>query len=462
MKIHPPIPDIPADAPYKNDLFKRQEFGDSLFSLFKSIQESMVVCVDAPWGDGKTTFANMWLADLNNRGVKCIYFDAYAHDYADEPFVAFCGEILSLAEKEFADDKTIQAIKKDFFAKAKRITTRIISVGTRIGLKALSFGNADNDDLKDLSRVKGDYTGGTPAGLSSIMEAMLDDYAESKKNRDEFRSQLSALGSAVRAKQGFPLLIVVDELDRCRPNFALSLIERIKHIFAARDVSFMLLANTAQLQNYAKALYGEDIDAANYLRKFFTLTVELPKDSRDQNQNDYWKYTKRLIEHFEIVEVDRDMSALLAGLFRLFKFSLREMEACLSNIAAYYAQLPPNHLSCSLVISVLAVLRMKSPGIYSRLALNKISYEELIQLTGIDRVHASDYLKYSQKWLTDRLKYLLFTEEQLNAPEIDQEILHHAKWVGHGLGLSSKNEIIPMFCAELSRFKIEANENNEA
>lgn len=459
MKIHPPIPDIPADTPYKNDLFKRQEFGDSLFSLFKSIQESMVVCVDAPWGDGKTTFAHMWLADLNNRGVKCIYFDAYAHDYADEPFVAFCGEILTLAEKEFADDKTIQSLKKDFFAKAKRITTRIINVGTRIGLKALTFGNADNDDLKDLSKVKGDYRGGTPAGLSSIMEAMLDDYAESKKNRDEFRSQLSALGSAVRAKQGFPLLIVVDELDRCRPDFALSLIERIKHLFSAQDVSFLLLANTAQLQNYAKALYGADVDAANYLRKFFTLSVDLPKNSSVHNQNDYWVYTRKLYEHFQI-KGDRDMPALLEGLFRQYKYSLREMENCLSSIALYYAQLPKNHLSCGQIISLLAVWRMKLPDIYSRLALNQITYEELVKATSIDKMQSAEYSEYSLKWLTNRLKYLLFSDEQLKDPKIDKDITHQAQWLVH-YNIRSRGDIIPLFCSELSRFKIEDIENNE-
>lgn len=453
MKIHPPIPDIPADEPYKNDLFKRKEFGDSLFSLFKSIQENIVLCVDAPWGDGKTTFASMWLADLKNKGVNCIYFDAYAHDYADEPFVAFCGEILSLAEKEFADDKTIQAIKKDFFTKAKRITTRILSVGSRIGLKALSFGGADSADLKDLRRVKGDYTGEAPAGLSSIMETMLDDYAESKNNRDEFRRQLSALGFAVRAKQGFPLLIVVDELDRCRPDFALSLIERIKHLFAAQDVSFLLLVNTTQLKNYAKALYGTDVDAANYLRKFFTLSVDLPKNSSVNNQNDYWVYTRRLIEHYQI-KGDRDMPALLAGLFRQYKYSLREMENCLSSIALYYAQLPERHLSCGQTVSLLAVWRMKLPNIYSRLALNQISYEELVKAAGIEKLQSDEYSEFSLKWLTDRLKYLLLSDEQLKDPKIDKDISYQAQWFGH-YNIRSRGDIIPLFCSELSRFKIE-------
>ena len=457
MKAHPPIPEIPSAKPYEHDLFKREEFGNSLFSLFKSLQESLVVCVDALWGDGKTTFAQMWLADLKNHGVKCIYFDAYAHDYVDDPFVAFCGEILSLAEREFTDDTAIQAIKKDFLSKAKRVGARVLRVGTRVGLKALSRGNADNEDLQEASKVLGDFRGERAAGLSSTMEAMLDDYLESKKDRDEFRKQLSALGAAVRAKQEFPLLIIVDELDRCRPDFALSLIEQIKHLFAAQDVSFLLLANTAQLQNYVKALYGADVDAANYLRKFFTLTVELPKNTQDHNQNDYWKYTSRLVEHYEI-RGERDIPELLASLFRLYEFSLREMENCLSNIALYYAQLQENYLSCGLTISLLAVWRMKLPKIYNRLALKQISYEELLKATGIERLKSNGYSEPSYDWLMGRLKYLLLDDEQLKDPEIAQELQYHARWAAR-YHVRSRGDIISFLCSGLSRFKLEDIEN---
>ncbi len=96
MKLHPPSPVIPDNDPYANDLFERKELGDSLTSLFRNLEESTVVCVDAPWGDGKTTFANMWIADLLHQGKNCIYFDAYEHDHCDDPFVAFCAEIVSL------------------------------------------------------------------------------------------------------------------------------------------------------------------------------------------------------------------------------------------------------------------------------------------------------------------------------------------------------------------------------
>ena len=148
------------------------------------------------------------------------------------------------------------------------------------------------------------------------------------------------------------------------------------------------------------------------------------------------------------------MPALLAGLFRQYKYSLREMENCLSSIALYYAQLPKNHLSCGQTISLLAVWRMKLPAIYNRLALNQISYEELVKATNMEKLQSAEYSEFSLKWLTDRLKYLLLSDEQLKDPAIDKDIEYQAQWFGHYM-IRSRGDVIPLFCSELSRFNIE-------
>ena len=452
MKLHPPTPDIPEDDPFKNDLFGRKELGDSLLSLFKTTQESVVLCLDAPWGEGKTTFARMWLADLKRQGLNCIYFNAYSHDYADDPFIAFCGEILSLAEKSFADDKAIQALKRDFKSKAKKIGAKLLGTTARIGTKALTLGILKDSDIDAIDSLRTDIADAASSKLSSFMDKVLEDYVSSKQTLDDFRAKLSALGKAVRDKQGFPLLIVVDELDRCRPDFALSLIEQIKHLFSAQDVSFLLLANTAQLQNYAKALYGAEVDAVNYLRKFFTLTVSLPCDRISGNQNDYWKYSRRLAEHYEM-KGQYDM-ALLTALFRHYGVSLREMENCFAILAIYYAQLPKNRLSCPLTIPLLAVMRLRRPDIFARLAQKQMSYDDLIRTTEINLLGSSEFTESTKDWFLDRLKYLLYSNEQINLTKDTKDISYHAQWLAPYMGMS-RNEVIPFFCSELTRFKME-------
>jgi predicted KAP-like P-loop ATPase len=254
MKLQPPVVQISPENPYSQDLFNRKDFGDSLSSLISNIEDNIVLCIDAPWGDGKTTFAKMWTADLLRQGKHCIYFDAYEHDYSDDPYVSFCTEIISLAETAFDGISAIQKLKEDFKTKAKRIGGKLLCTGTRIGVKAFTLGIIKDSDIDALSSIKEDLADSSSVAISNYVGKAFDDYASSKESLSDFRAKLTALGAAVKEEQELPLLIVVDELDRCRPDFALSLIERIKHLFSTKNVCFVLLVNLAQLQNYVKTI----------------------------------------------------------------------------------------------------------------------------------------------------------------------------------------------------------------
>src|SRR3954471_18734386 len=103
MKLHPPKLAISDSDPFKDALFGRADFGDSLTNLLKNSEQSVVVFVNAPWGAGKTTFAEMWRASLRLQKLHSIYFDAYTSDYFDDPFVSFSGEILRFAKENWPD-----------------------------------------------------------------------------------------------------------------------------------------------------------------------------------------------------------------------------------------------------------------------------------------------------------------------------------------------------------------------
>ncbi|MDP2049071.1 P-loop NTPase fold protein [Cypionkella sp.] len=74
-----------------------------------------------------------------------------------------------------------------------------------------------------------------------------------------------------------PIVIVIDELDRCRPDYALSVLEVIKHFFAVPKVHFILGINGVALENSVKARYGAEMDAESYLRKFINVSFSLPR-----------------------------------------------------------------------------------------------------------------------------------------------------------------------------------------
>ncbi len=450
MKLHPPIIEIPKDNPYSRDLFGLKEFGDSLATLFKNVEDDIVLCIDAPWGDGKSTFAKMWMADLNMQGKSCIYFDAYEHDYSDDPFVSFCTEIISLAETAFADSDAIQELKEDFKSKAKRVGGKLLYTGTRIGVKALTLGIIKDSDLDALDNIRGDVAESSSAAISNLVGKAFDDYANSKDSLAGFKEKLSKLGTAVRAAQEFPLLLIVDELDRCRPDFALSLIERIKHLFSTKNVCFMLLVNLMQLENYVKAVYGAEVDARNYLHKFFTIATDLPRNRQNSHENDCSRYTIRLTQHYGLES--RDVATILSALFQFYNFSLREMERCFSILALYFSQLPENRLTNSEVVAFLSVIRLRFPEIFSLLATGRLSYHKLLESTGIDNINKTEYSRFSKDWFINILKFLLLSDEEYNELVDNDRARGFQDWlVRYHI---AREKVMPFLCSELTRFKV--------
>jgi hypothetical protein len=80
-----------------------------------------------------------------------------------------------------------------------------------------------------------------------------------------------------------PLVVVVDELDRCRPDYALALLEVVKHFFSVPNVHFVLGVNLEALAHSVRARYGSGIDAERYLRRFVSLSVHLPDEIGEYN-----------------------------------------------------------------------------------------------------------------------------------------------------------------------------------
>src|ERR1051326_8256676 len=125
MKIHPPEAVVDEHDPFKHALFGRKDFAESLTGLLRNVTESLVVFVNAPFGEGKTTFAKMWRAHLLGQKFEVIYFDAYAADYFDDPFVCFSGEILGLVDKRFSGAAGLAAPRREFKKTAVEVGKRM-------------------------------------------------------------------------------------------------------------------------------------------------------------------------------------------------------------------------------------------------------------------------------------------------------------------------------------------------
>jgi hypothetical protein len=101
-----------------------------------------------------------------------------------------------------------------------------------------------------------------------------------------FRRELTELVSVLRRKTvdkgSKPIVFVIDELDRCRPPFAVELLEKIKHLFSVDGLIFVLAIDRQQLSEAVRCLYGQGLDADNYLRRFIDLEYRLPAPKIEQ------------------------------------------------------------------------------------------------------------------------------------------------------------------------------------
>jgi len=327
INFKPYEPEIDHQAPFSNDKCGFEPFGLMLTSILSQAADGIVIAVDAPWGQGKSTFARMWTESIKKeKKLKdVILFNAFQHDSHSDPFVPLAAEVLSIVKQQ--GGKNHGKLKKSAQAVLQSIAMQIPGMVMR-NLTVKMLGEKGSDELTEqLSEA-------VQQSADMFAASLLESYDEEKSAVEKFIHILQESASAYRTEHGFPLLVVVDELDRCRPDFALRLIERMKHIFAVDGVAFVLMTNTDQLGCYVHKEYGMAANSEEYLRKFFTVTLPLPRPKRICAPHESDKYISTVLEHHgisEMVYVRR-----VEAWFRYFDFTLREIDRCCQQLALVF------------------------------------------------------------------------------------------------------------------------------
>ncbi len=130
--------------------------------------------------------------------------------------------------------------------------------------------------------------------LQEHLSAQVENYDKEKQSLQYFKEALAKITS----KLDKPLVFIVDELDRCKPEFAIRLIERIKHFFDIPKVVFILAINKTQLEESINNFYGFS-NTANYLEKFIDFSIMLK--SRDLDGNRYSEILKNYNQDFQLL-----------------------------------------------------------------------------------------------------------------------------------------------------------------
>lgn len=306
------------------DEYNRKPIAEKVISLLQksSISVSPMI-IDGGWGTGKTEFCHKLinLISQDEQKLNPIYINAFQADHADEPLMTLLASILSLMEKKENFDSS--PFKKRIIP-VLRFSLK--TIGKTSLIWALKQGVDElNEGLKDEMNKTGNEI------INNTVDALLKEHKDANKNIQVLQDALKKL------TETSSIVIFVDELDRCRPDFAVSMLENIKHIFNVDGVQFVLVTNSEQLRASINHSYGTSIDAKKYLDKFirfsFTLPVTFLQTGKDQDLS---------TEHFCTL-IKADFPSLLTDqiksfwveLFKNNQLSLREVETFTKNLKIY-------------------------------------------------------------------------------------------------------------------------------
>ena len=255
MPLRPPEFEVSSENPYANDTLGRQRRVEALCNLIKEEAEAAaVVSIDGGFGTGKSVFLRMCAACLRDAKVHVVEFNAWQQSHTNDPLVDMVSALVA------ASSSDTENLKKIVLAMAGRVA------------------------VNTLGQVLGAATGGMldfPGIAGTNDDARSDRFTAWNEAEDQVANFKRALTELVNSGGG-PLVVLVDELDRCLPSYAMELLNTARHLFDVPGVVIVLGINRVELGHRVQKVYGQSCDADAYLRRFVDLPISLGDPPAEQ------------------------------------------------------------------------------------------------------------------------------------------------------------------------------------
>lgn len=252
---------------WDGDFMNRKPSSVFLTKYILANEHVKVLNVNSPWGSGKTFFLERWRAELSKEHV-CVLFNAWETDYSAEPLLA----LVTCVEQQTKDKLDVTATEAG--RRAVNLSANILKKAGPLIAKGLvrKYVGVELDDL--FGEKSGDDAADT---TSELVKSLIEDQARTTTQVEEFKAavveRLNIAADNNNLKK--PAFIFIDELDRCRPTYAIELLERIKHFFELADCRFIIASDSKQLAHSIRAVYGQGFSSERYLQRFFDAEFNL-------------------------------------------------------------------------------------------------------------------------------------------------------------------------------------------
>jgi DNA polymerase III delta prime subunit len=244
------------------DLFGREAIAEKIKGLLESDIDLSPMVIDGDWGIGKTVFCHRLINKIKaSNKLNCVYIDAFRADHVDDPLITIISEIGKMVVKKQGQQKL-----DSFISNAKpflRTATKTLGkAAVSIALKQSTDDIAEGYD-KEVEALAG-------ASIDASIDLVIRDKINAEKNLDTLHD---ALKEVTKEKE---LIILIDELDRCRATFAIDMLETIKHAFSIPKVKIVIVTNSSHLETSFRHRYGSNNGTKSYLEKFYKFKYSLP------------------------------------------------------------------------------------------------------------------------------------------------------------------------------------------
>lgn len=298
----------------ENDLLNTNGWLNKCLSVLLQMDDS-IVAIDAKWGNGKTFVAKQMQEIINEKwmlqaGKKeesylsnipslkfgklpfassyAIYYNAWEYDNDNHPMASFLYFLLKELNKKIG--------LSNFQIIASNLIRNVIEKLTEGWVKISKESQKSN--LEDV--------------LSSVLSTEL------------IKEEISKLIQELKSEKCNKLILFIDELDRCRPSYALKFIEAIKHYFKREDLLVVCMTDLEQLSYIIQNAYGSNISSYLYLDKIIDFRFELPINKIDYVNYLNYKLGFDIVDNyfFDMIclEIINDMQLSLRSIDRFLAY----------------------------------------------------------------------------------------------------------------------------------------------
>lgn len=337
--------------------------------------DSYVIALDSAWGTGKSYFIDLLTQSVTDDALRIVKYNAWKNDYCENAFEPLIYDILtsdclSFSMEDVADAENVQ-----------KMISHIGKIGLAMG-KQLLF-NAAKDklgiDIKEAFAEAKD----TDNPLKSFLLRQSQELAEINNEREAFEKfkQYLTEGTSYLKDNNQKLVVVIDELDRCKPTFAIQTLEVVKHLFDIENVVFLFAVDIQQLSHSISSVYGQGFDSVGYLCRFFDYIAKMPEP-------DIRNYILDNISNIEAIAEMLDLSIYHSNsqkpfyeilqfyffeIYSAFDFSLRDLDTLIQS----YKVMVNNFLysyedvTAHMIYIFFLSLKYKFPKLFSTIFISK-------------------------------------------------------------------------------------------